>query len=161
MLQLISNKYNVNIRVIQVFHIDGESTITPQTEIGYESGEKEIILLYYSELRFLSGHYISVKKTQTKELDLSNILGEHEVSANEVSTNELSSLHFNSYAEPTMEHIDTPKSEKPKKTKRRPAKKKQSEEPPTKKPQSEKQKSDKPPSEQPPAKKTKKTRRKR
>ena len=98
MLQLISNKYNVNIRVIHVFNCDGESTITPQTKNGYETSDKDIILLYYSEERFFNGHYISVKKTKTKELDLSNIPGEHEL-----STNELSSLHFNSYSEPDIE----------------------------------------------------------
>lgn len=136
MLQLISNKYNVNIRVIQVFQCDGESTITPQRETGYESAKNEIILLYYSELRFLSGHYISVKKTQSKELDLSNILGDHEISTNEVSThelstNELSSLHFNSYASPVIEPIDTPDTH----------------------PQSEVPQSEVPQSEEPPAKK--------
>ena len=84
----------------------------------------------------VSGHYISVKKTQSKELDLSNILGDHEISTNEVSThelstNELSSLHFNSYASPVIEPIDTPDTH----------------------PQSEVPQSEVPQSEEPPAKK--------
>ena len=109
MLQLISNKYHVNIRVIHVFHCDGEQTITPNRETGYENSEQEIILIHYSEQRFHSGHYISVKKSQPKELDLSKIGVEHEVSAND-----LSSLNFNSYAEPNMESEDVePEKEEP------------------------------------------------
>ena len=60
-LQLVANMYQVKINVYQLFQEDGMAEIFPLNEVGLVNHVGEVNVLHLSELRFFSGHYLSLK----------------------------------------------------------------------------------------------------
>lgn len=67
-LQLIANNYKVKIYVYEVFQVDGINEVVPLGEKGVIEHVAEAHLLHFSEIRFTSGHYISLRHNKNGKL---------------------------------------------------------------------------------------------